>query len=170
MVVLAGLLVVAAPVRTADRDLMDTAAFRGLTVLSVLVQAAGLGDLLRGPAPVTLFAPTDRAFADLPEGVLDNLLRPTNRARLRRMLTYHVVRGEVRSAEIVKLGSAQTVEGDRLTVRNSAAGLMVDGAHVTQADVEASNGVIHVIDKVLLPPVRLKPASGRWRVLGSPGQ
>src|SRR5690606_15025409 len=101
--------------------------------------------------PFTVFAPTDDAFAALPAGTVEELLKPENKAKLASILTYHVVSGSVPSSEAVKLTSAKTVNGEELTLSTASGGLEVDGAKVIQADVAASNGVIHVIDKVMLP-------------------
>jgi uncharacterized surface protein with fasciclin (FAS1) repeats len=99
-----------------------------------------------------VFAPTDEAFAKLPPGTLDTLLKPENTAMLRRVLTYHVVAGRVMSADVVKLSSAKTVSGDALPIKVSGTTVMAGDAHVVKTDIAASNGVIHVIDTVLLPP------------------
>ncbi|MDX2098705.1 MAG: fasciclin domain-containing protein, partial [Leptolyngbyaceae cyanobacterium bins.59] len=119
--------------------------------LVTAVKAAGLVEVLSGKGPFTVFAPTDKAFAALPKGTLESLLKPENRAKLQKVLTYHVVPGSVLSTAI-KPGTVKTVEGGtvRLTMKGNR--VMVNGATVTTADVKASNGVIHVIDKVLLPP------------------
>jgi uncharacterized surface protein with fasciclin (FAS1) repeats len=98
-----------------------------------------------------VFAPTDEAFAKLPAGTLDNLLKPENKDKLRRILTYHVVAGDVRAADVVKLQSAKAVSGDTITVKARDGKVHVDGANVTKTDIAASNGVIHVIDTVILP-------------------
>ena len=114
------------------------------------VEAAGLVDTLNGPGPFTVFAPTNAAFAKLPAGELDALL--ANKQELIKVLTYHVVPGKVMASDVVKLLSAKTVEGEPITITTSAKGVMVDNAHVTATDIVASNGVIHVIDSVILPP------------------
>jgi uncharacterized surface protein with fasciclin (FAS1) repeats len=119
------------------------------STLVAAVKAAGLVDTLNGTGPFTVFAPTDEAFAALPAGVLDKLLLPANKATLTRILTYHVVRAEVVAAD-VKAGTVVTVEGGEITLA-TAGGVTVNGAAVTATDVDASNGVIHVIDKVLVP-------------------
>jgi uncharacterized surface protein with fasciclin (FAS1) repeats len=121
----------------------------GFSTLVAAVQAAGLVDTLQGDGPFTVFAPTDEAFAALPEGLLDTLLLPENQETLQRILTYHVVAGEVRSGDITP-GQVETVEGSSVTL-DTADGVTVDGANVIAADVDASNGVIHVIDAVILP-------------------
>ena len=115
------------------------------------VKAAGLVDTLKGPGPFTVFAPTDEAFAKLPPGTLESLLKPENKAKLQSILTYHVVAGNVLAKDVVKLDSAKTVEGQSVAIKTLNGGLMVDSAHVTKTDIVTSNGVIHVIDSVLLP-------------------
>lgn len=121
----------------------------GFTTLVAAVQAAGLVETLQGEGPFTVFAPTDEAFAALPDGVLDSLLLPENLETLTRILTYHVVAGEVMSSDITP-GEVPTVEGSNVAL-DTADGVTVNGANVTVADVDASNGVIHVIDAVILP-------------------
>jgi len=121
--------------------------------LLAAVQAAGLTATLEGPGPFTVFAPTDAAFAALPAGTVENLLRPENRARLTAVLTYHVVAGDVRAAQVTGMTSATTVQGSNIAIRVANGHVMLnDSATVTTADVAASNGVIHVIDHVILPP------------------
>jgi uncharacterized surface protein with fasciclin (FAS1) repeats len=112
------------------------------------LQAAGLVDTLKGQGPFTVFAPTDEAFAKIPKADLDALLK--DKAKLTRVLTYHVVPGKVMAADVAKLSEAKTVEGQSVKIDTSA-GVKVDGASVIKADVAASNGVIHVIDSVILP-------------------
>jgi len=106
---------------------------------------------LKGAGPFTVFAPTDEAFAKLPAGTLETLLKPENREKLRRILTYHVVSGKVMASDAMKLQSAKAVSGDTITVKAQNGVVHVDSATVTSADVTASNGVIHVIDSVILP-------------------
>ena len=131
---------------------MDTAVAAGqFKTLVAAVKAAGLVDTLKGPGPFTVFAPTDEAFAKLPAGTVESLLKPENKARLQSILTYHVIPGKVMSRELVKLDSAKTVEGGSIAIQTMGGGVMVNNAHVTQADIVASNGVIHVIDTVILP-------------------
>ena len=108
-------------------------------------------DTLKGPGPFTVFAPTDEAFAKLPPGTLETLLKPENKAKLQSILTYHVVAGKVMAQDVVKLDSATTVEGQSISIKTLDGGVMVNGARVIKADIETSNGVIHVIDAVLLP-------------------
>ena len=124
---------------------------RNFNTLVAAVEAAGLVDTLKGPGPFTVFAPTDEAFAKLPPGTLESLLKPENKAKLQSILTYHVVAGNVLAKDVVKLHSAKTVEGQSVTIKTANGGVMVDGAHVTKTDIVTSNGVIHVIDSVLLP-------------------
>lgn len=132
-------------------DIVDTAVAANFTTLVAAVKAAGLVDTLKGPGPFTVFAPTDEAFAKLPAGTLDSLLKPENKEKLKNILLYHVVSGQVMAADVVKLKSAKTVEGQSLTIKVKNGAVMVNNAHVTKTDIAASNGVIHVIDTVLLP-------------------
>lgn len=136
----------------AQGDLVDTAVAAGqFTTLAAALEAAGLVDTLKGPGPFTVFAPTDAAFAALPAGTVENLLKPENREQLVAVLTYHVVPGRYPAARVSSLDSATTVQGGKVAIRASGGEVTVDGAKVTSADVNASNGVIHVIDKVLMP-------------------
>lgn len=131
------------------KDIVDTAVGAGsFNTLVKAIQAAGLVDTLKGAGPFTVFAPTDEAFAKLPAGTLDGLLK--DKAALTKVLTYHVVPGKVMAAD-VKPGQAKTVQGQSVTLSAMGGKVMVDDAHVVTADVAASNGVIHVIDKVILP-------------------
>ncbi len=130
-------------------DIVDTAVAAGeFKTLAKALQAAGLVDTLKGPGPFTVFAPTDAAFAKLPAGTLDALLK--DKAKLTQVLTYHVVPGKVTAADVVKLTSAKTVEGQSVAI-DASNGVKVGNAKVVKADVMASNGVIHVIDTVLIP-------------------
>ena len=133
-------------------DLVDTAIeTEGFETLVAAVQAAGLVETLKGEGPFTIFAPTDEAFAALPEGTVENLLKPENKDQLIAVLTYHVVPGKVMSTDIAgKELEAATVQGGNVEI-NATDGVTVEGAKVIAADVEATNGVIHVIDKVILP-------------------
>ncbi|WP_037309233.1 fasciclin domain-containing protein [Ruegeria halocynthiae] len=142
----------ALPVKAQAADIVDTAVSAGsFTTLVAAVQAAGLVDTLKGDGPFTVFAPTDDAFAALPEGTVETLLLPENKDQLVEILTYHVVPAKVMSGDIAgKRAKVLTVQGDRLSV-NAKNGVKVNGAEVVQADIEASNGVIHVIDAVILP-------------------
>ena len=139
-------------VRAETRDVVDTAIAAGsFKTLAKALDAAGLVDTLKGAGPFTVFAPTDEAFAKLPDGTLETLLKPENKEKLRRILTYHVVPGTVMAADVVKLHSAKAVSGDTITVKVQDGVVHVDNATVTSADVLASNGVIHVINSVILP-------------------
>lgn len=133
-------------------DIVDTASYAGnFNTLVTAIKAAGLVDTLKGPGPFTVFAPTDDAFAKLPAGTLDNLLKPENKKQLTSILTYHVVPGKVMSKDIAgKRTMVKTVEGSELTI-DATSGVKVDKATVTKADIDTSNGVIHVIDTVLMP-------------------
>jgi uncharacterized surface protein with fasciclin (FAS1) repeats len=136
----------------APKDIVDTAAAAGsFNTLAKALQAADLVNTLKGAGPFTVFAPTDEAFAKLPAGTLNELLKPANKARLQRILTYHVVEGRVSASEVVKLRSTKAVSGDSIGIRTDAATVTVDGARVVKTDVQASNGLIHVIDTVMLP-------------------
>ena len=147
-----GLAVGALSARAANQDIVDTAVAAGdFKTLAAALNAAGLVETLKGPGPFTVFAPTDEAFAQLPAGTVENLLKPENKDRLIAILTYHVVPGEVMAADVVKLDEAKTVNGKMLTVRTDGGSVMVDDAKVTATDIPASNGVIHVIDRVILP-------------------
>ncbi len=146
----------AAPAPVETKDIVDTAVGAGqFTTLVAAVQAAGLVETLKGPGPFTVFAPTDAAFAALPAGTVEDLLKPENKAKLTAILTYHVLPAEVMSSAIGATATdVATVEGKTVKVDGSTAGkVMVNDATVVTADVDASNGVIHVIDKVLLPPM-----------------
>jgi uncharacterized surface protein with fasciclin (FAS1) repeats len=118
------------------------------TTLAKALTAAGLIETLKGPGPFTVFAPTDEAFAKLPAGTLESLLK--DKAKLTAVLTYHVVPGKVMAADVVKLKSAKTVQGQSVTI-DASAGVKVDAAKVVKTDIQATNGVIHVIDSVILP-------------------
>lgn len=132
-------------------DIVAVASGAGsFSTLVAAVQAAGLVDTLQGDGPFTVFAPTDDAFAELPAGVLDALLLPENKDVLVKILTYHVVAGKVMAADVMD-GDVATVEGQTIALGTDG-GVTVNGANVVTADVEASNGVIHVIDAVILPP------------------
>jgi len=138
--------------KPAEKDIVDTAVAAGsFNTLATALKAAGLIETLKGKGPFTVFAPTDAAFAKLPAGTVEDLLKPENKAKLVSILTYHVVSGSVSSAQVVKMTSAKTVEGQSVRISAKDGGVMIDGAHVVKADVMASNGVIHVIDSVILP-------------------
>jgi len=133
-------------------DIVDTAVAAGsFNTLAAALKAAGLVETLKGPGPFTVFAPTDEAFAKLPAGTLESLLKPENKAKLAGILTYHVVPGKVMAAELVKVTSEKTVNGQSINVTVDGSKVKVNDANVVKADVVASNGVIHVIDAVLLP-------------------
>ena len=132
-------------------DIVDTAVNAGsFKTLAAALQAAGLVDTLKGKGPFTVFAPTDEAFAKLPAGTVETLLKPENKAKLTAILTYHVVSGNVKAADVVKLTSAKTVQGQTVAI-DATDGVKINNAKVVKADIETSNGVIHVIDTVLLP-------------------
>ena len=134
------------------KDIVDVAAANGsFSTLVAAVKAAGLVDTLKGDGPFTVFAPTDEAFAKLPAGTVENLLKSENKDKLTAILTYHVVSGKVMAADVVKLDSATTVQGQSVNVTINDGSVMINNANVVMADVKASNGVIHVIDTVLLP-------------------
>ncbi len=134
-------------------DIVDTAVSAGdFTTLVAAVKAAGLVETLKGEGPFTVFAPTDAAFAKLPEGTVEELLKPENKEQLVAILTYHVVPGKVMAADVAgKQAMVETVQGSTLEVDAMGGGVMVDEASVVQADIEADNGVIHVIDQVVMP-------------------
>ena len=134
-------------------DIVDTAVANGnFKTLVAAVTAAGLADTLKGPGPFTVFAPTDAAFAALPAGTVDTLLKPENKAKLVAILTYHVVPGKVMAADLAgKKTDAKTLEGQTVAIDATGGGVRVNKATVTTADVRADNGVIHVIDTVLMP-------------------
>ncbi len=135
-------------------DIVDVAASNdSFETLVAAVKAADLVDTLKGDGPFTVFAPTDEAFAALPEGTLDALLKPENKDQLIAVLTYHVVPGKVMASDIAgKTMAVDTVQGSAIQVDAASGGVRVNDANVVSADVEATNGVIHVIDKVILPP------------------
>lgn len=135
---------------TTALDVVDTAVSAGeFTILAQALKAADLVDTLKGDGPFTVFAPTDKAFQALPDGTLEELLKPENKAKLVQILTYHVVPGKVMSTDL-KQGEVTTVEGSAVNVKVGSS-VMVNDATVIKADVPAKNGVIHVIDKVIIP-------------------
>jgi uncharacterized surface protein with fasciclin (FAS1) repeats len=143
---------VAAQGRDGSKDIVDTAVAAGsFTTLEKALQAADLVDTLKERGPYTVFAPTDEAFAKLPQSTLQDLLRPQNKGKLKRILTYHVVAGSVSASEIARLRSLKTVSGDTIDINASAGMVAVYNAKVLKTDIAASNGVIHVIDNVILP-------------------
>jgi uncharacterized surface protein with fasciclin (FAS1) repeats len=134
------------------KDIVDTAVGAGsFKTLVAAVKAAGLVETLKGTGPFTVFAPTDEAFATLPPGTLDDLLKPENKTKLQGILTYHVVPGKVMAAEVVTLKTAKTVQGQELTIKVEGETVLVNNAKVIKTDIVCSNGVIHVIDTVVLP-------------------
>ena len=154
MALVFGMSMAAAPALAADADIVDTAVGAGtFETLVAAVGAAGLVDVLKGEGPFTVFAPTDEAFAALPEGTVESLLLPENKDQLIAVLTYHVVPGKVMSTDILgqKLEAA-TAAGIPVAIVATMGSVMVGGAKVITADIETSNGVIHVIDAVILPP------------------
>ncbi len=122
------------------------------------MKAAGLVETLKGKGPFTVFAPTDEAFAKLPEGTVESLLKPENKDKLVAILTYHVVPGKVAAADVVKLTSAKTVQGQEVTVKVADGKVSIDNANVVKTDIACSNGIIHVIDSVILPKEEPKAA------------
>jgi uncharacterized surface protein with fasciclin (FAS1) repeats len=147
-----GLAGAAAAESNANKDIVDTAVSAGsFKTLVAAAQAAGLVDTLKSDGPLTVFAPTDEAFAKLPQGTVENLLKPENKDKLVAILTYHVVPGRVTSDKVVSLSSAKTVNGQEIRISSRDGGVMIDNARVTAADIAATNGIIHVIDSVILP-------------------
>ena len=146
-------LVMASPTQAAKQDIVDIAAGAGtFNTLVAAVTAADLVSQLKSPGPFTVFAPTDDAFAKLPSGTVEMLLRPENKNKLIAILTYHIVPGKVMSSDIAgKTMMVPSAQGQMISV-NASSGVMVNDATVVSADIEASNGVIHVIDRVILPP------------------
>lgn len=134
------------------KDIVDTAVVAGsFKTLVTAVKAAGLVDTLKGKGPFTVFAPTDEAFAKLPKGTVETLLKSENKQKLVDILTYHVVSGKVKAKKAAKLDSAKTVNGAEIAIKPSCKTLMINQAKVVKADIKTSNGIIHVIDAVLLP-------------------
>jgi uncharacterized surface protein with fasciclin (FAS1) repeats len=136
----------------AKKDIVDTAVSAGnFNTLVTAVKAADLVATLKGEGPFTVFAPTDEAFAKLPHGTLNDLLKPENKSKLASILTYHVVSGKVMAADVVNLSHAKTVNGQSLSIKTYGSTVKVDNANVIKTDIKCSNGVIHVIDAVVLP-------------------
>ena len=134
------------------KDIVDTAVSAGqFNTLAAALDAAGLIDTLKGDGPFTVFAPTDEAFAKLPAGTVENLLKPENKDQLIAILTYHVVPGKVKAADVVKLDNATTVNGQDVAIQVADNSVRINDANVIKTDIGASNGVIHVIDTVILP-------------------
>ncbi len=136
----------------AEKDIVDTAIAAGqFKTLVAAVQAAGLADTLKGAGPFTVFAPTDDAFAKLPAGTVESLLKPENKDKLVSILTYHVVPADVTAAKVMKMTEAKTVQGQDLKIMVMDGKVMINNANVVKPDIKCSNGVIHVIDTVLMP-------------------
>ena len=136
----------------ATKDIVDTAISAGsFKTLAAALSAAGLVEALKGEGPFTVFAPTDEAFTKLPAGTVASLLEPPNKQKLIDILTYHVVAGNVKAADVVKLSSANTLNGQSITVKTKDGKVFIDHSTVIKADIEATNGTIHVIDIVLMP-------------------
>jgi uncharacterized surface protein with fasciclin (FAS1) repeats len=141
----------AAKPASGKKDIVDTAVGAGsFKTLAAALKAAGLVDALKGEGPLTVFAPTDEAFAKLPAGTLDDLLKPENKQKLTAILKYHVVAGNVKAADVVKLKQAETLQGQKVKI-DTADGVKINDAKVVKTDIECTNGVIHVIDTVLIP-------------------
>ena len=137
---------------TKSADIVDTAVAAGqFNTLVAAVKAAGLVETLKSAGPFTVFAPTDEAFAKLPKGTVEMLLKPENKDKLVKILTYHVVSGKVMAADVVKLKTAKSVQGGLINIKVKGSNVMVDNANVVKTDIGTSNGVIHVIDTVIMP-------------------
>ena len=149
----ASLVIVGATISQASgKDIVDTAVGAGFfNTLAAALQAAGLVDTLKGNGPFTVFAPTDEAFAKLPAGTVETLLKPENKQQLIDVLTYHVVAGQVPASKVVQLSGANTVNGQRVDIASTGGKVTVDNANVLKTDITCSNGIIHVIDQVILP-------------------
>ncbi len=136
----------------AKKNIVETAVSTNMfNTLVAAVKAAGLADTLMGDGPFTVLAPTDDAFKKLPAGTIESLLKPENKDMLVKILTYHVISGEVRSEQVAAMHKAKTLQGQKVKIKTKGSTVMINGAKVIKADVEASNGVIHVIDTVLMP-------------------
>jgi uncharacterized surface protein with fasciclin (FAS1) repeats len=150
----------ALPATAQEKDIVDTAVGAGkFTKLVGAVKAAGLVETLKSEGPFTVFAPSDDAFAKIPEETLNSLLQPENAEKLKSILTYHVVSGAVMAADAMKLTSAKTVEGSELTIKVDGETVMIDSAKVVAADIKCSNGVIHIIDSVIMPKPKADSAT-----------
>ena len=146
-------------VANAQKNIVETAVEAGsFKTLVAAATAADLGGALSGPGPFTVFAPTDEAFAKLPKGTVETLLKPENKAKLQAILKYHVVSGTVMAADVVKVKGAVSLNGQRIAVKVDGSKVAVDSANVVKTDIKCSNGVIHVIDSVILPSTDLIPA------------
>jgi uncharacterized surface protein with fasciclin (FAS1) repeats len=150
-----GVLTLTAPgaeAQDSNKDIVETATAAGsFKTLAKALAAADLVETLKGKGPFTVFAPTDEAFARLPAATLNDLLKPENKKQLQRILTYHVVPGRVTASQVVTLSTAKAVSGDSIDIKTQGETVMVDNARVVKTDINASNGVIHVIDAVILP-------------------
>ncbi len=137
---------------TNQKNIVETAVSAGsFNTLVAAVKAAGLVDALTGEGPLTVLAPTDEAFAKLPKGTVEDLLKPENKDKLVSILTYHVIKGKVPAATVVTLDSADTLQGSKVMIKTEAGGVMINKAKVVKTDIMCSNGIIHVIDTVLMP-------------------
>ena len=138
--------------QSSSKDIVDTAVgAKKFSTLVAAVQAAGLVDTLKGDGPFTVFAPTDDAFKKVPESALKDLLKPENKSKLQAILKFHVVSGKVMAADVVKLSKAKTVQGQEVKIEVKGDTVMVNGAKVLKTDIACKNGVIHVIDTVIMP-------------------
>lgn len=153
-----------------DKNIVETAVEAGkFKTLAAALTAAGLVDAVKGEGPFTVFAPTDEAFAKLPKGTVETLLKPENKDKLKAILTYHVVPGKVMAKDVVKLAGAKSLNGQRIDVKVDGSKVSVDGANVVATDIACSNGVIHIIDSVILPSEDKIPAvadkAGKFKTL-----
>ena len=163
IVAFAAFILTVIPAHSQDADIVETAVAAGsFQTLAAALGAADLIEPLKGEGPFTVFAPTDEAFAKLPEGTVESLLLPENKETLAAILTYHVVAGSVLAADVVNLSSATTLNGAAVSIDVSENGVMIGTAKVTQTDILASNGVIHVLDSVILPPAATAIEGGSW--------
>ena len=144
--------VMAADTAVAEKSIVETAVGAGkFSTLVAALKAAGLVEALSGKGPLTVFAPTDDAFAKLPKGTVETLLKPENKNKLISILKYHVVAGSYPAAKVLKSDTLTTLQGGKLTITNGSEGVMIDKAKLTKADVMCTNGVIHIIDSVVMP-------------------
>ena len=163
MIALAILTIFGMPSHASEKDIVDTAvSAKSFNTLVAAAKAAGLVDTLKSKGPLTVFAPTDEAFAKLPEGTVESLLKPENKDKLASILKYHVVAGKVMASDVVKLKKAETVEGSSVKIKVKDGSVMINKAKVLKTDIGCSNGVIHVINTVLMPP--MKQAEVRQRL------
>ncbi len=140
---------------TGSMNVVETAMAAGnFKTLTAALKAAGLVNMLKGTGPFTILAPTDEAFAKLPKATLDDLMKPENKAKLVKILQYHVIEGKVMSSEVAAMTTGKTVEGSSITIKVDGSTVMINNAKVITPDIQASNGVIHVIDTVLMPPMK----------------